>query len=1289
MTGIELHVRPEGERLVLEVSDRQRRAGGVPGETTSLRQEDLSPRLEQMSRLVAEVCRRGEAGPSDYEAWAAHGQILFDLLVPAGLRGLLREAEGGSLWLRLRGWAADLPWEWLDGGRGPWCERYALGREVPIPSRPSFVPGVPLACPARTVVLGDCAGDLPQARDEVEAVHRALRAVGLRPRTQAGELLADDLRVSFRAADILHVAAHVDPPSGDSDRGPGIRCVDAHLASSELAAMGGDRPFPALVVLNACHSSSLAPVLLASGTGHVVATAADVGDVAAARVAVELFAQIARGLSLGEALRLARGAAGDALLAASYLLYGDPDSDLAACFPSSGARSEQADAGAGPAAWIAACFHLESGGEDSREGEQRLRSLLARLEQLLADTGLRPVRIGTDGVVARLALDEFGDSYGDAAAEVARRVVGARFGGDETDWTGTRRVRLGLGLCAGDKGRNRALWLAGSATGGAVLADDRIRDLCREPAVRWSRHPLGSDGDRRTWRLDFLDPAPQPPAAMVGRADCVEQLQSTLHEAIRGGNPQIAVVTGPAGIGKSALLDAFAATLPPDVVVVRGAAGLLGGFDVRGPGLPDGTGCGPPWPRDGLVAGLVRASCDPGVAEVGAEPWRWAEVLAVDERPLVWLVDRVERPPASFVADLDGLLDELDGRALCAVLSMRAERPEDKVRAERLSIRAGGGTLRLGPLRPQDCRQILRQRLAVDHVPPELEPLVERSAGNPLLLLAAVGQCRQEGVLVRPGRSLRIEPGRAEEVGPAPIEEALVGARLSELPKAARAVVEAIAVFGGEAPVLAIESLPTVERAGAAAAASLGWTRTRSAASPRGREAWICLREPLVARVLPYLIPPRRERALHDAAFAWLEGRGAPPGERAKHGLRSNQPVQAIPALWEEALGCQAGGDFEGVLAALDPLERLVATTPEPDLPPGTPHAGTIRALHCAAQRVREAEHDPTIVETLTEFSSSSFEPVRGRRIDRYDVIQTLAVGGTGTVYLAQQEGPGGFARRVALKVLHNRLAANPAFLRSFLAEARIAACLSSANIVGVTDLGQSGDLWYLAMDFVPGCSLRELLSSCDSGLPADVALAVAAGVARGLARAHESEWGPVIHRDVCPESILLGADGVPRLLDFGMAGAADRVGPATETGALRGRVEYVAPERAEGAVLGPAADLWSLGTVLFEMLTGQRLFAGRSILAVLDSVCGGAPEPALSRVETIDAELGSWLRRILVRDPADRIASGTSMAGAFDRIALRLSPPSESPTARLAGLVRDVLAARPPDRLRIGPDGR
>jgi serine/threonine-protein kinase len=389
-----------------------------------------------------------------------------------------------------------------------------------------------------------------------------------------------------------------------------------------------------------------------------------------------------------------------------------------------------------------------------------------------------------------------------------------------------------------------------------------------------------------------------------------------------------------------------------------------------------------------------------------------------------------------------------------------------------------------------------------------------------------------------------------------------------------------------------------------------------------------------------------------------------------------------VVPLWEEARGCREGGNFEGVLAALDPLERLIATAPESDLPADAPAPGAIRALRDAAERLLLADSASTDCdEAPTVFDSSTgFEPVGGRTIGRYTAIQVIGVRSTGTVYLAEQDGPEGFRRPVALKVLHRQLAQHPGFLRAFQREARIAARLSHPNILAVTDLGQVGDEWFLAMDYVSGCSVRRLIDACPNGMPADIALLIASGVAAGLAHAHTSLASPVVHRDVCPENVIVDREGIPRVFDFGLARAADTIGPPTETGALRGRASYVPPERLEEGTIGPPADLWSLAVVLYELLTGQKLFDGRTVLDVLDAICLGDLTEPLERIDRLDAELGGWVRQMLVRDPAHRTGDATALAEALERMAMRLRPFDETPRRRLAALVADVAGPPPID---------
>jgi serine/threonine-protein kinase len=330
------------------------------------------------------------------------------------------------------------------------------------------------------------------------------------------------------------------------------------------------------------------------------------------------------------------------------------------------------------------------------------------------------------------------------------------------------------------------------------------------------------------------------------------------------------------------------------------------------------------------------------------------------------------------------------------------------------------------------------------------------------------------------------------------------------------------------------------------------------------------------------------------------------------------------------------------------------------------------------------SEGDPTLVSRKTETIDGDEED-SGQSIGRYQLVGTLGVGARGTVYIAEQDGPMGFKRRVALKILHRQHARNEAFVAAFLHEARIAARLTHPNIVSVTDVNEEDGRYFLAMEFVDGCSARKLIQACPDGVPADIALALGAGVAAGLADAHgggrAGSEGAIVHRDICPEKILIDKGGIPKIFDFGLARADDTAGPPTETGALRTRAGYAAPERLDGESVGPAADMWSLAVVLYELLTGAPLFRGRRIMKVLREVMTGDLGPALKRMDELDGELGSWMRRLLVRDPLSRFKDARLLAESLGTIARRMTPFDQSPNRRLADTIQAATAVSQPGR--------
>lgn len=215
------------------------------------------------------------------------------------------------------------------------------------------------------------------------------------------------------------------------------------------------------------------------------------------------------------------------------------------------------------------------------------------------------------------------------------------------------------------------------------------------------------------------------------------------------------------------------------------------------------------------------------------------------------------------------------------------------------------------------------------------------------------------------------------------------------------------------------------------------------------------------------------------------------------------------------------------------------------------------------------------------------------RMLDQYEIVAEIASGGMGTVYLARLARTGGFQRMVALKLLHRHLAEEPGFVAMLLDEARLAARLHHPNAVGIYDVRESALGYYLVMDFVDGFSMDEVLDAArDDEERWRLGLRILLDGATGLDAAHrlqDDEGKPlsIVHRDVSPQNILVGRDGVGRITDFGVARAAERI-TSSRPGTIKGKPCYMAPEQAQATDLDARADVFALGIVLWEVLTGQ-----------------------------------------------------------------------------------------------------
>jgi serine/threonine-protein kinase len=272
------------------------------------------------------------------------------------------------------------------------------------------------------------------------------------------------------------------------------------------------------------------------------------------------------------------------------------------------------------------------------------------------------------------------------------------------------------------------------------------------------------------------------------------------------------------------------------------------------------------------------------------------------------------------------------------------------------------------------------------------------------------------------------------------------------------------------------------------------------------------------------------------------------------------------------------------------------------------------------------------------------------RRSGALSIGRRIGAGGMATVFAALQRGPGGVSRLVAVKLIAPAYGRDASFRKMFLREARIAARLEHPNIVRVYEVAEIGEELQLAMELVHGATLSSLMRAAAGPLPVPIAARVVADAARGLHAAHEvtdADGVPLglVHQDVSPQNILVGYDGATKLLDFGVArlGAED----LSRTETVRGKPAYLAPEQLAGEKVDRRTDVFALGIVLYELLTGQRLFSRGSLAETHLAVAAHADvDPAAMTL--VAGPIADVVRRALRRAPADRFASAEAMRAAL-----------------------------------------
>ncbi len=312
----------------------------------------------------------------------------------------------------------------------------------------------------------------------------------------------------------------------------------------------------------------------------------------------------------------------------------------------------------------------------------------------------------------------------------------------------------------------------------------------------------------------------------------------------------------------------------------------------------------------------------------------------------------------------------------------------------------------------------------------------------------------------------------------------------------------------------------------------------------------------------------------------------------------------------------------------------------------------------------------------------------------RYRLYGIIAAGGMATVHYGRMHGQLGFARTVAIKRLHREYARDPEFVAMFMDEARLAVRVHHPNVVETLDVFASGGELFLVMEYVPAVALSLLLEAAKARgelVPSPVAAAVVADVLRGLHAAHEAtdEAGnplDIVHRDVSPQNILVGADGCARVLDFGIAKASGRQ-QMTRDGQVKGKLAYMSPEQVTNVFVTRQSDVFAASIVLWETLTGARLFQGESASSVLARVLTAPIEPPSTVVAGLEPDLDAIALRGLARDPSVRYATGREMALDLEaRAALATASQVGQWVERLAG---DELGQRAAEVAQIESESR
>ncbi|MBZ5587604.1 MAG: TonB family protein [Acidobacteriia bacterium] len=363
------------------------------------------------------------------------------------------------------------------------------------------------------------------------------------------------------------------------------------------------------------------------------------------------------------------------------------------------------------------------------------------------------------------------------------------------------------------------------------------------------------------------------------------------------------------------------------------------------------------------------------------------------------------------------------------------------------------------------------------------------------------------------------------------------------------------------------------------------------------------------------------------------------------------------------------------------PAQPTTPTTPEPTRPYAVVTKGAPPLPPKSPVTGAEVEKGPGPLPGGTPFG-------------QYELIEPIATGGMAEVYRARMKGVEGFQKIVAIKRILAHLTDNDEFVTMFVDEAKLAAQLQHPNIIHIYDLGKIERSYYIAMEYIDGKDLRSILRTLEekkSRLPLGLALFIGSRLAAALDYAHRKKdlqgtAMALVHRDVSPQNVLISYDGDIKLCDFGIAKAASKASH-TRAGALKGKLQYMSPEQAWGRDIDHRSDIFSLGLVLYEMLTGRKGFAGDSELSILEQVRAPRLVPPRDIDPSIPPEVERVVLKALKENREDRYQTAADLASDLVSILQSIRPAPGAP--ELGAFLADLVGRERPASTATAPAAR